>query len=70
MILPKGTTVYPSERGHYNFHYPQKDKPYELSLDIQVKDLHWVRQDNMIPVEVISPKNYLPYVVLWIDPPV
>jgi hypothetical protein len=70
MILPKGTTVYPSERGHYNFHYPQKDNPYELSLDIQVKDLHWVRQDNMIPVEVISPKNYLPYVVLWVDQPV
>ena len=70
MIIRKGTTVYPSERGHYNFHYPQKDRPYELSLDIEVKDLHWVRHDSLIPVEVISPKNYLPYVVLWIEEPV
>lgn len=70
MIVRKGTTVYPSERGHYNFHYPKKTEPHVLLLDVQVKDLHWVRQGNMIPVEVISPKGYLPYVVLWIEEPV
>ena len=70
MILRKGTTVYPSARGHYNFYYPRKTSPYILSMDIEVKDLHWVRQGNMLPVEVVSPKDYLPYVVLWIEQPV
>ena len=70
MILRKGTTVYPSDVGHYNFYYPRKAAPYVLTMDIQVKDLHWVRHGNMLPVEVVGPKGYLPYVVLWIDQPV
>ena len=70
MKIRKGTTVYPSDVGQYNFHYPRKSEPYVLSMDIDVKVLHWVRYDKLVPVEVTSPKNYLPYVVLWIEEPV
>ena len=70
MRIRKGTTVYPSEHGHYNFQYPRTKDPYTLSMDIEVKDLHWVRHSDLIPVEVISPRDYLPYVVLWIEEPV
>ena len=69
MKISKGTTVYPSDLGQYNFHYPKMDDPYTLSMDIDVKVLHWIRYDKLTPVEVISPKNYLPYAVLWIKEP-
>jgi len=70
MIIRKGTTVYPSERGHYNFHYPKKSDPYQLNIDIEVKSLPWIHEDGVTPVEVVSPQDYLPYVVLWIKEPV
>jgi hypothetical protein len=68
--LKQGTTVYPSKLGHYNFHYPDLDTKYELTIDITVKDLHWIGYDNFIATEVISPEKYLPYVVIWIKKPV
>jgi len=70
MIIKKGSTVYPSERGHYNFHYPKIDEKYTLNMDIDVEVLHWRRPEGLIPVEVVSPKNYLPYTVLWTEKPV
>ena len=70
MIVKKGTTVYPSEVGQYNFHYPQNEEPYVLAIDIQVSELHWSKRNNKTAVKVCSPKNYLPYSVLWLETPV
>ncbi len=69
MIVKKGTVVCPSEAGHYNFYYPQIDKEYILSMDIEVVRLNWSVRDGKIPVKVISPEDYLPYKVLWLDVP-
>ena len=69
MIVKKGTTVYPSEIGQYNFHYPQDEDPYILTLDVEVTKLHWAKRNNKTPVKVRSPENYLPYSVLWVEVP-
>ena len=70
MIIKKGTTVYPSEVGQYNFHYPLEEDPYILTLDVRVDKLHWASRNNKIAVKVCSPENYLPYSVLWLEMPV
>ena len=70
MIIKKGTTVYPSEIGQYNFHYPQNEDPYILTLDVKVDKLPWASRNNKTPVKVCSPENYLPYSVLWLETPV
>ena len=70
MIIKKGTTVYPSIKGEYNFHYPQIEDPYVLLMDIEVDRLHWAERDNKIPVKISSPEDYLPYSVLWLETPV
>ena len=70
MTIKKGTTVYPSVKGEYNFHYPQIEMPHILTLEIQVKKLHWAVREGKTPVEVVSPENYLPYKVLWVELPV
>ena len=69
ITIKKGTLVYPSEIGQYNFYYPQIEKPHTLSMDIQVSKLHWAVRDNKTPVKVCSPENYIPYGVLWIEMP-
>ena len=69
ITLRKGTVVYPSEIGEYNFHYPQTQDPYILTMDIQVSKLHWAVRDNKTPVKVCSPENYIPYSVLWLETP-
>ena len=69
MIVRKGTTVYPSVKGEYNFHYPQIEDPHVLLMDIEVNRLHWAVRCDKIPVKVCSPENYLPYSVLWIEMP-
>ena len=69
MIVKKGTTVYPSEIGQYNFHYPQDKDPHILTLDVEVVKLHWAIRNNKTPVKVCSPENYLPYSVLWVEAP-
>jgi len=71
MIIKKGTIVYPSKLGQYNFHYPQLESPLELTMDVEGKKLSWVSHNSALyPLEVISPKGYLPYTVLWIKEPV
>ena len=70
MIVKKGTTVYPSIKGEYNFHYPQIEDPYVLLMDIEVDRLHWAERDNKVAVKVCSPENYIPYSVLWLKMPV
>jgi len=70
MIIKKGTTVCPSKIGHNNFHYPDVSKEYVTSMDIEVSRLYWALRDDKTPVEVISPVDYLPYKVLWIELPV
>ena len=70
MRIKKGTVVCPSEVGHNNFHYPEMDKEYILSMDIEVSRLYWAARDGKIPVKVISPEDYLPYKVLWVELPV
>jgi len=71
MIIKKGTTVYPSKLGQYNFHYPQLESPLELTMDVEGKKLSWVNHNSDLhPLEVVSPKGYLPYTVLWIKEPV
>ena len=70
MIIKKGTILYPSTLGQYNFHYPEVENPLELTMDIKVKLLSWVNHgSNLQPVEVVSPQDYLPYTVLWIKRP-
>ena len=32
MIVKKGTTVYPSVKGEYNFYYPQIEDPHILLI--------------------------------------
>ena len=68
--LKRGTIVYPSKLGYYNFHYPDLDNKYKLTMSIKVKDLHWVGYSEFIATEVIDPEGYLPYVVVWIKRPV
>ena len=70
MTIKKGTTVYPSEIGQYNFHYPLEEDPHILTLDIKVDRLPWASRNNKIAVKVCSPENYLPYSVLWLETPV
>ena len=70
MVIKKGTTVYPSKLGYRNFHYPQNEVPYVLTLNIEVKTLHWSVREGKTPVKVVSPEDYLPYKVLWIELPV
>ena len=48
MLLKKGTVIYPSHIGYYNFHYPDIDKKFELMMDTTVKDLPWASYDKLI----------------------
>ena len=70
MIVRKGTTVYPSVIGHYNFYYPNINDPFILSMSIKVEKLTWKTTGKKIPVKISSPENYLQYKVLWIEQPV
>jgi len=70
MNINKGITVYPSKLGKYNFHYPDKNNPYILNINIKAEALPWVATGKCIPVKVISPSEYLPYEVLWVKSPV
>ena len=70
MIVKKGTTVYPSVIGQYNFHYPNTNDPFILTMNIEVEKLPWKSTSKKIPVKISSPENYLQYKVLWIELPV
>lgn len=70
MIIKKGTTVYPSVIGHYNFYYPNTNDPFILTMNIEVEKLPWKSTSKKVPVTISSPENYLQYKVLWIELPV
>ena len=70
MIVKKGTTVYPSVIGQYNFHYPNTNDPFILTMNIEVEKLPWKSTSKKITVTISSPENYLQYKVLWIEQPV
>lgn len=70
MTIKKGTTVYPSKIGHYNFHYPNTNDPFTLTMNIEVEKLSWKTSTRKTPVKISSPENYLQYKVLWIELPV
>ena len=70
MIVKKGTTVYPSVIGQYNFHYPNTNDPFILTMNIEVEKLPWKSTSKKVPVTISSPENYLQYEVLWIELPV
>jgi len=70
MIIKKGTTVYPSVIGQYNFHYPNTNDPFILTMNIEVEKLTWKSTSKKVPVTISSPENYLQYKVLWIELPV
>ena len=70
MIVRKGTTVYPSVIGQYNFHYPNTNDPFILTMNIEVEKLPWKSTSKKVPVTISSPENYLQYKVLWIELPV
>ena len=70
MIIKKGTTVYPSVIGQYNFHYPNNNDPFILTMNIEVEKLPWKSTSKKVPVTISSPENYLQYKVLWIELPV
>ena len=70
MIVKKGTTVYPSVIGQCNFHYPNTNDPFILTMNIEVEKLPWKSTSKKVPVTISSPENYLQYKVLWIELPV
>jgi len=70
MIVKKGSTVYPSVIGQYNFHYPNTNDPFILTMNIEVEKLPWKSTSKKVPVTISSPENYLQYKVLWIELPV
>tara|TARA_R100000963_G_C4640613_1_gene104264 strand:- start:1780 stop:2028 length:249 start_codon:yes stop_codon:yes gene_type:complete len=65
-ILP-GTKCCASERGHYNFYYPDTNREFELTMKLEVEKLTWVSFKDYEAYRVISPENYLPVNVIWIN---
>jgi hypothetical protein len=52
IILPKGTEVLLSEKGHYNFYYPTGDKCI-LEEDTKATPLSWVGPRGAIAYNII-----------------
>ena len=65
--VPKGTTIYPSITGEYNFHYPNLDNPIVLTGELEVQLLHWKPQNNKNAFKVINSENPIQYVVIWMS---
>ena len=70
MIIPKGTTCYGSQKGYYNFYYPNFDDKYETTLALEVNLLPWITFESFAAVKIESPENYLPLNIVWIKKPV
>ena len=66
MIIRAGTLCYGSERGYYNFYYPNFDLKYELTISLEAQKLCWVGFEGYEAVKITSPENYLPLSVVWI----
>jgi len=62
IIIPKGTRVCPSERGHNNFYYPTLNKHATLTEDIEVEQLHWIGGGSLSAYKVIGLRK-----IIWIE---
>jgi hypothetical protein len=51
-IIPKGTSVCPSELGHNNFYYPKLNKCTILTDDIEVQQLAYAGGGNLTAYKV------------------
>ena len=58
-IIPKGTSICPSERGHNNFYYPKLNKCTILTDDIEVRQLSWVGGGQLSAYEVVGQKTII-----------
>jgi hypothetical protein len=54
LILPGGTIVLPSVRGHYNFFYPDSANPLVLPNDTEIMPLTWLGYNGLKAVQVSS----------------
>jgi len=67
MIISKGTVCYGSVAGAYNFYYPDLQNELVLDMTIEAESMPWVKYDSFRAVRVVSPENFLPYKILWIE---
>jgi hypothetical protein len=70
MIIRSGTICYGSQRGHYNFYYPNFDEKYETRFTLEAQYLPWVSFGKYAAVQIKSSENYLPLKIVWIEKPV
>ena len=70
MIIRPGTTCYGSQKGHYNFYYPDFDEKYETRLTLEADQLPWVKFGKYAAVQITTAENYLPLKIVWIEMPV
>ena len=62
IVIPKGTSICPSERGHNNFYYPKLNKCTILTEDVEVEQLNWVGGGNLSAYKVLGQKN-----IIWTE---
>jgi len=62
VIIPKGTSICPSEKGHNNFYYPKLNKCIIISEDIEVKRLHWIGGGDLSAYKVVGHRN-----IIWAE---
>ncbi len=61
-IIPKGTSICRSERGHNNFYYPTLNECTILTEDVKVQQLNWIGGGNLTAFKVIGQKN-----IIWTE---
>ena len=69
ITIPAGTTFFATETGHYNFHYPNKEKPFRSPESIQGEVLCWKTPKNWqaIYIGTSTAKRYnQKYPVIWV----
>jgi len=62
VIIPKGTSICPSQRGHYNFYYPNHKECTILTEDLRVSQLYWLGGGNLKAYKIEGQKN-----VVWAE---
>jgi len=62
VLILKGTSVCPSERGHNNFYYPKHDKCTILTEDVRANRLHWVGGGDLTAYKVAGQNN-----IIWAE---
>jgi len=61
-IIPKGTSVCPSEKGHNNFYYPKLNKCIIISEDVEVIRLNWIGGGKLSAYKVVGHRN-----IIWAE---